>query len=200
MKGGCINTFLYQESYIFVLEEVSRLMKIGSRKILGIPLLWIVVIVSLTIAATASAIIISNILGPYSIHVTPQSGQLLTISASKTPPSQVSLGSTVEIDITVSNPTSSSVTGYLIVNITATDFTPSSSDISISMRSGSFGGWSGTFSFTPTSIPGGFMYKSENQFTWASGCSDAAAILITFNKANPTDSGNYEVTIGITSN
>jgi len=174
--------------------------KIGSRRILGIPLLWIVVLALLAVGVIVSGIIISNVLGPYRIHVTPTSSQLLTISISTPPPSQVSLGSTVEMNITVSNPTSSSVTGYLVINITASDFTPSTSDISVSMRANDFfGGSKGVFSFIPTSIPGGLMYKTQTQFTWSPGCSDTATILITFNKANPTSDGYYEVTIGITS-
>jgi len=167
-------------------------MKIGSRKILDIPLIWIAVIVSLAIAATASGIIISNILGPYRIHVIPETNQLLTISASSIPPSQIYEGSSVEIDIKVSNPTSNMVVGYIVVNITATDFTPSSSDIEVEID--------GTYPLGSTAIPGGYMYKSFYKYSWEPGETSTYTIEITFDKANPTDSGNYEVTIGIASN
>jgi len=166
-------------------------MKIGSRKILGIPLVWMAAIVSLTIAAVASGIIISNILGPYRIHVIPETNQLLTISLSNPPQSQAYEGSTVPIEITVSNPTSSEVVGYIVVNITASDFTLSENDISISIDD--------VYPLTPTAIPGGYMYKSDYRFSWYPGDPRTDTIEITFSKANPTDSGYYEVTIGITS-
>jgi len=191
MRSECMYTFLCQESCIFVLKEVSRLMKIGSRKILGIPLVWMAVIVSLTIAAAASGIIISNILGPYRIHVIPETNQLLTISLSNPPQSQAYEGSSVKIDIKVSNPTSSEVVGYIVVNITASDFTLSEDDVLIYIE--------GVRSSAPTAIPGGYMYKSYYNYSWDPGETSTCLIEITFNKANPTDNGYYEVTIGITS-
>jgi len=52
--------------------------------------------------------IISNILGPYKVHVSPETRQLLTIAVSDIP-QQVSLGQTISVTLTVENPTSSDV-------------------------------------------------------------------------------------------
>jgi hypothetical protein len=152
-------------------------------------------------ASIVSALLLSNITGPYPIHVSSAPSQPLQLSVVTPPPSQIALGGTAAVGINVKNPTSNPVQGYVTVNITASDFTTGLSDISISMQSsGIFGGTSGWFAFpTVSSIPNGLMYRNQNLLTFSAGANDSATIYIVFNKANPTASGYYAITIGITS-
>jgi hypothetical protein len=138
--------------------------------------------------------IISNILGPYPVHVSSETSQLLTISSSN-PPENISLGQTINITLTVKNSISSAVQGYILINITATsNFT--ANDISATLRGQNFGGWSGEFSFhVVDTIPQGFVYKTWTKFTWESGCADSATLYITFNRQ-----GDYQLTIAVSSN
>lgn len=165
----------------------------------GIPLTWVLV-ATLLIASIAATIIISNILGPYQIHVGSEPSQLLELSASTTPPSEVPLGATVNISITVTNPsTSSDVQGYVVVNITASDFTLGTSNVTLSTYMDISGGAHGWYGFSATPITSGFMYKTTTQFLFPAGSTSTANIYIVFNKANPTAEGYYEVTIGVSS-
>jgi len=138
--------------------------------------------------------IISNILGPYKVHVSPETRQLLTIAVSDIP-QQVSLGQTISVTLTVENPTSSDVQGYVLINVTSTsDF--ASNDISLMLRYQNFGGWSGETRFVAVyTMSRGCAYKTETRFTWRSGCRDIADLYIVFNKP-----GDYELTIAISSN
>ena len=155
----------------------------------------------IALSSVASAQILSSIAGPYQIHVSSAPSQPLQLSTITAPPSQVALGGTAAITINVKNPTSNPVQGYVTINITASDFTPTSADLSVSMQAnGIFGGWSGWFSFPgPLSIPNGLMYRCQNPLTFSAGADDSATIYVVFNKANPTASGYYAITIGITS-
>jgi hypothetical protein len=138
--------------------------------------------------------IISNILGPYPIHVGPKTSQLLTITASN-PPQSISLGQTVNMTLTVENPTSSDVQGYVLINITSTS-SFASNNVSLTLRSQNFGGWSGEFPLTAVYIiSGGYVYKISTKFTWKAGCRDTANLYIVFNKQ-----GDYVLTIAISSN
>ncbi len=85
----------------------------------------LVLLALLALAISVSGYIwISNIIGPYRTHVKGKAAQLLELEAVETPPSEVSLGSTVNITMRARNPSQETVRGYLVVNITASDFTP----------------------------------------------------------------------------
>jgi hypothetical protein len=137
--------------------------------------------------------IISNILGPYPVHVGPKTSQLLTITASN-PPQTIALGQTVNMTLTVENPTSGDVQGYVLINVTSTS-SFASNDVSLTLRSQNFGGWSGEFYFSAYSIAGGYAFKTNTKCTWKAGCRDTANLYIVFNKQ-----GDYVLTIAISSN
>jgi hypothetical protein len=161
----------------------------------------IIILLVISAILVFALIPISNIIGPFRIHVRTTPQQSLELSAVNTPPGNISLGSTANITIRVRNPSSGAVCGYLILNVTASDFTVSSGDLSIEGRTnGWFGGYTGVISFTPVGgIPGGYMYRSSSLFTWSSNCDESATLYFTFNKANPTDTGYYEIYIVISS-
>jgi len=160
-----------------------------------------VILVALVIVALTSVVfgesiwnIISNILGPYPIRVGPKTSQLLTITISNIP-QQVSLGETISATLTVENPTSSDVQGYVLVNVTSTS-NFASNNVSLTLRSQNFGGWSGEFPLVAVYIiSGGYVYKTNTKFTWKAGCRDTATLYITFNKQ-----GDYVLTIALSSN
>jgi hypothetical protein len=137
--------------------------------------------------------IISNILGPYPVHVGPETSQLLTITASN-PPQTIPLGQTVNITLTVKNPTSGDVQGYILVNVTSTS-SFASNDVSLTLISPNFGGWSGLSYFSAYSIAGGYAFKTSTKYTWKTGCTDTANLYIVLNKQ-----GDYVLTIAISSN
>jgi len=139
--------------------------------------------------------IISNILGPYPVHVGPETSQLLTITASN-PPQTIALGQTVNMTLTVENPTSGDVQGYILVNVTSTS-SFASNDVPLMLRSQyQFGGWSGEFGlFAVYTLSDGYVYKTQTKFTWKAGCTDTANLYIVFNKQ-----GDYVLTIAISSN
>ncbi|MGC8933375.1 MAG: hypothetical protein ACP5LQ_08855 [Candidatus Methanodesulfokora sp.] len=165
----------------------------------------IVVVLLAFLALTISVsgyIWISNIIGPYKIHVRGKTAQLLELEAIKTPPSEVSLGSTVNITMRVRNPSQETVKGYLVVNITASDFTPKGSDLSVKgVTDGWFGHTSGWFCCSCLETSKGLICTSYQniELTWAPGCDETAFLYITFNKPNPTDQGYYEISVGISS-
>jgi len=138
--------------------------------------------------------IISNILGPYQVHVSPETRQLLTITVSNIP-QQISLGQTINATLTIENPTSSDVQGYVLINVTSTsDF--ASNDVSLTLRYQNFGGGSGDITLVAVyTMSRGYVYKTNIRFTWKSGCGDIANLYIVFNKP-----GDYELTIAISSN
>ena len=143
---------------------------------------------------------ISNIIGPYKIHVRGKAAQLLELEAVKTPPSEVSLGSTVNITMRVRNPSQETVKGYLVVNITASDFTPKKSDLYLEgVAEDWFGHIHGWFYFYCLETSKGLICTNYEQLTWAPGCDETALLYITFNKPNPTDQGYYEISVGISS-
>jgi hypothetical protein len=138
--------------------------------------------------------IISNILGPYPVHVGPETSQLLTITASN-PPQTISLGQTVNMTLTVENPTSGDVQGYVLINVTSTS-SFASDNVSLTLISQNFGGCSGSFPLTAVYIiSSGYVYKTFTKFTWKAGCRDTANLYIVFNKQ-----GDYVLTIAISSN
>jgi hypothetical protein len=138
--------------------------------------------------------IISNILGPYPVHVGSETNQLLTVTVSNIP-QHVSLGQTINTTLTVENPTSSDVQGYVLINVTSTS-SFDSNNVSLTLRSQNFGGWSGEFQLTAVYIiSGGYVYKTLTKFTWRAGCTDTANLYIVFNKQ-----GDYMLTIAISSN
>jgi len=145
------------------------------------------------------AAIVTNILGPIEIRVVQPTTtvQLATLSLASTPPSEISAGS--DLDLTVNlNVNTGFSNGILVVNVTATDFTPSTSDVSVQYRRSLCGhnhGWSG---MTPYPISNGVQFRgTEYEFTCSAGESGPIYLKITFNTPNPTDSGKYRITIGI---
>jgi hypothetical protein len=142
---------------------------------------------------------ISNTIGPFRIHVKKSSQQLLELSAVNTPPGEISLGNTVNITIRVRNLVSNEVAGHLIVNVTASDFTVTSRDVSVKLdTTGNFGHYGGITGFhLAKEIQGGVMLCSDAEFIWPANCDQSAVLLFSFYKANPTDTGYYEISIGI---
>ncbi len=165
-------------------------------KYIVLALILVMISISLIIAESLWHII-SNILGPYGIHVAPETVQLLTISATEPPPSNVYLGQTINMTLTVTNPctpTSGDVQGYVLVNITSTTDFPDSAVYLELKAEEPFGGWIGSTWFSAIPIPQGYAFKSQTRYTWRSCRTESAILYITFNQE-----GDYQVTIAITS-
>ena len=157
----------------------------------------LVLLALLALAISVSGYIwISNIIGPYRTHVKGKAAQLLELEAVETPPSEVS-GSTVNITIRVRNPSQETVKGYLVVNITASDFAPKKSDLYLEGVA-EFSHYRSWIYFSHLETSKGLVCTS-NQLTWAPRCNGIAFLYITFNRPNPTDSGYYEISVGISS-
>lgn len=160
-------------------------------------LLAIVVIAAALLLAEARAMLLSNTVGPYQIHVS-DVGQDLILEVSSPPPTTAYTGSAISMNITVSNPISAAVSGYVVVNVTTSDLQVTSmAGLSVLLVSNSFGGQSGSFGTATQSVGNVYVAKVSTQFTWQPGCNDTAAIYLTFPKANPTATGHYSVTIGV---
>ena len=146
------------------------------------------------------AAIVTNILGPIEVRVvqTTTPTQFATLSLASTPPSEIPVGSDLELTVNLDVHTGFS-NGILVVNVTATDFVPSTSDVSVQFKR-SMCKWShGWESMTASSIPSGVQFRSPAgyEFTCSAGESGPIYLKITFNTPNPTDSGKYRITISI---
>jgi len=158
-------------------------------------ILFIAALVLFTYAA-----IVTNILGPIEVRVvqTTTQTQFATLSLASTVPSEISAGSDLDLIINVVVKTGFS-NGVLVVNVTATDFTPSTSDVSVQYSRNYFCGVGhGWYSMSASSIPGGIQFRgTQYKFTCSAGESGQVELKITFKTPNPTDSGKYRITIGI---
>ncbi len=160
-----------------------------------ITLLFVIAAIPLGVYAIA----FTNILGPIAIHVSPATGQYATLSLSSTPPSDVTVGQAVELTVNIQ--VQSGFTGVLEVNVTATDFTPAPGDVKVFARRddilcGSGHGW---YELTVSSISGGLKFRLPFQFQCSSGENGSFKVRLEFLKTNPTQTGNYEIRIGIVS-
>jgi len=159
-------------------------------------------LIAIAVTFSVYAFVYTNILGPISIHVSPESpqpGTFAELSLTSTPPSEVTSGSIVEIPISVT--VNENFNGYLEVNVTATDFTPTSSDVVVwtypRVCELSAATW---WDMTPSSIPNGVKWRLQDRvFQCSAGETGSIKIRIQFNTPNPTDSGTYQITIGLVS-
>ena len=145
------------------------------------------------------AAIVTNILGPIEIRVvqTTTTAQLATLSLTSTPPSEIPVGSDLDLTVNLDVHTGFS-NGILVVNVTATDFTPSTSDVSVQYRRSLCGHNHGWSNMAASPISGGVQFRgTQYEFTCSAGESGPIYLKITFNTPNPTDSGKYRITIGI---
>jgi hypothetical protein len=90
--------------------------------------------------------------------------------------------------------------GILVIEVTATDFTPTTSDVSAKYATDPLCSWSrGMQSMSPSPTTNGILFKSSSavSFDCKSGESGNIYIKISFKTPNPTPDGKYLVRIWI---
>ncbi len=169
------------------------MLRLKARRVV-VTLIFAAIAVGSIVAAEYQWHIISNILGPYRIRVLPETGQFLVISVTD-PPSDVLIGQTISLVLTVENIAADDVQGYVLINVTSTSYFPPDA-VRLELRADTpFGGYTGVTWFSATGIDQGYAYKSQSLFTWRKDVKESAKLYITFNQA-----GEYQIMIAITSN
>ena len=166
-----------------------------NKKMIVITFILLTCVAASIVAYTA----ISNVLGPYKIHVLSETSQLLVISSPGPSATNITKGATVEIPITVENRGDSAVNGYVAVIVTSNDTSFSSNDVKIVLRSSNFAGHTYSQFGVHENLANGYVYRSGLQFTFDPGCREEATLYITFNRENMNPDGYYEVKVLIIS-
>ena len=161
-------------------------------------IILIVLIVSLLITSIyAIAILVTNVVGPIEIHVSPPPEEGYATLTLVSAPSSASAGETISIVLSLT--ANAKFEAYPEVNITATDFTPTTSDVTVRLyRPTTLCRESGYRSMSMESIPNGVRsYTSYDTFFCEAGESGQFEIQISFNTPNPTPEGKYQIYIAL---
>jgi len=136
------------------------------------------------------------VLGPIEIHVSPSEVGYATLTLVSAP-SSISAGESATIVVGLT--ANSDFDAYPEVNITATDFTPTTSDVSVFVnRENLLCGHTGVEQLTGQSTSNGVrFYKNYDTFHCTVGESGQFEIRISFNTANPTPDGKYQIYIAL---
>jgi hypothetical protein len=161
------------------------------------PILKFVTIL-ITIAAALSfvyAALVTNVLGPIEVRVvqTTTTTQFATLSLVSTPPSEIPAGSDLELTVRLNVNTAFS-NGILVVEVKATDFNPTSSDVSAkyyrgNILCGTSHGW--TDMAAQNAVDGVHFLGTTFKFTCSAGESGNISIKLTLRTPNPTPDGKY---------
>jgi uncharacterized protein (DUF983 family) len=160
-----------------------------------------VILFAIALLLFVYAAIVTNVLGPIQVRViqTTTTTQFATLTLTSSPPTEIPAGSDLELTIKLDVKTSFS-NGILVIEVTATDFTPTTSDVSARYSTGYFCGASrGWTDMSASSTTNGVLLKSPNYDTFkcSFGESGYIYIKISFKKPNPTPDGKYLVRIWI---
>ena len=166
-----------------------------NRKMIVIAFILLIGIAASIVAYTA----ISNVLGPYKIHVSSETSQLLVISSPGPSATNITKGATVTIPITVENRGNTDVKGYVAVVVTSNDTSFSSSDVSILLKSTNFAGYTQAKFYLYETLDNGYVYKTSTEFVFKPASREEATLYITFNKENTSPDGYYEIKVMIIS-
>jgi len=146
------------------------------------------------------AVIVTNVLGPIQVRVvqTNTTTQLATLSLVSSPPTEIPVGSDLDLIVRLNVDTSFSG-GSLVVEVTATDFTPTSSDVSATYRRSSvLCGYShGWANMIAQNIEGGVRFRGEIKFICQAGENGDISIKVNFKTPNPTSDGKYLIKVWI---
>jgi uncharacterized protein (DUF983 family) len=158
-----------------------------------------VILFAIALLLFVYAAIVTNVLGPIQVRViqTTTTTQFATLTLVSSPPTEISAGSDLELTIKLDVKTGFS-NGFLVVEVTATDFTPTTSDVSAKYATDPFCSWSrGMQSMSASSTTNGVLFKSSNYvpFDCKAGESGNIYIKISFKTPNPTPDGKYLVRI-----
>jgi hypothetical protein len=141
------------------------------------------------------AALVTNVLGPIQVRVvqTTTTTQFATLSLVSTPPSEIPAGSDLELTVRLNVNTAFS-NGILVVEVKATDFNPTSSDVSAkyyrgSILCGTSHGW--TDMAAQNAVDGVHFFGTTFKFTCSAGESGNISIKLTLRSPNPTPDGKY---------
>jgi hypothetical protein len=162
------------------------------------------VTILIAIAAALSfvyAALVTNVLGPIEVRVvqTTTTTQFATLSLVSTPPSEIPAGSDLELTVRLNVNTAFS-NGILVVEVKATDFNVTSSDVSAKYYRGSplcglSHGW--TDMAAQNAVDGVRFLGTTFKFTCSAGESGGISIKLTFRTPNPTPNGKYLIKVWI---
>jgi hypothetical protein len=146
------------------------------------------------------AALVTNVLGPIEVRVvqTTTTTQFATLSLVSTPPSEIPAGSDLELTVRLDVNTAFS-NGILVVEVKATDFNPTSSDVSVKYsRSALCGVSHGWKDMTAQNAADGVrFFDTTFKFTCSAGESGSLYIKLTLRTPNPTPNGKYLIKVWI---
>jgi uncharacterized protein (DUF983 family) len=160
-----------------------------------------VILFAIALLLFVYAAIVTNVLGPIQVRViqTTTTTQFATLTLTSSPPTEIPIGGDLDLTVKLDVKTGFS-NGFLVVEVTATDFTPTTSDVYVKYARDICGVSHGLTDMSASPTTNGVLFKSTDgilAFNCKSGESGNIYIKISFKTPNPTPDGKYLVRIWI---